>query len=69
MRQEGIMLASHGSRQGKCGRCRVVFEWPGRTPRVSDAHCPRCGARLAQTTYLSKLPRVYDELPTKWSVA
>lgn len=48
---------------GRCWGCNVVFRWPeGRDRRLRGAWCPRCGAKLQQTTHLARVPRS-DETP------
>lgn len=42
-------------RQGKCSACGIRWRWQGR-PRVRDAVCPKCGARLERTSHQSTLP-------------
>jgi hypothetical protein len=37
-------------RAGRCRYCNLVYLWPPKEMRLSEAHCPRCGAPLSQTS-------------------
>ncbi len=36
---------------GRCHRCKIRFTWEGK-PRLKDAYCPYCQAKLELTTHL-----------------
>ena len=38
--------------QGKCAKCKVLWYWPGNTPKLRDAKCPECGSKLERTSSL-----------------
>ena len=44
-------------RQGKCPKCKTVFEW-GVDIHSKRCACPRGHGPLRATSHLSKLPRV-----------
>ena len=49
------------TRGGRCNRCGIAWAWiPSAAAPVSNAHCPKCGYRLARTTLatLSVVPVV-----------
>ena len=35
---------------GKCERCALLYAWNGK-PLLRDAHCQKCGDKLARTSY------------------
>lgn len=39
-----------GESSGKCGNCEVRYIWKYK-PRVSEAYCPKCKAKLFLTTW------------------
>lgn len=46
--------------QGKCIVCSIIFKWPTKVgPRLKDAFCPICAAKLRATTYLKRYRVVY----------
>lgn len=52
-------------RQGKCIKCKIIYEWDARKGPLSRAYCPKCGHILAATSRLSGLPReTLDYYPT-----
>jgi len=51
---------------GRCHACKVIWRWPShKYARVRDAHCPRCGTKLARTAeaLVKRIP-VVDGTPT-----
>lgn len=52
------------TKQGRCWTCKIRIVWTG-APLVRDAGCPRCGKRLARTTYDALVPCVTTEPPLR----
>lgn len=48
---EGAPPMERGETSGRCWKCQIRYIWKGK-PRLKDAYCPGCGAKLRPTTHL-----------------